>query len=380
MSDYLTFEEACALLNTPRSTLYRWLKEDKIPGHKLGRQWRFLRSELDAFVREDVNDNYELEDLIHRLTQPKGDQNMNTPSPSIKEISEQLIWHAVDQQASVIHLSPRTNTYQLKHRRAQGISTIDELSLTAFGQLDEHWVSASRSIRREEKRRLFLERQTANGAERIHVRYQKLETFAGEHLALHLIRENKIATSIDMITHTVEEQMTLERWSKAHSGLILIAGRSGSGKTTTAYCMLQEIAKRDDRVVFTIEDSVDFTLNQVNQVSVDLNNEIEYRRAFVDIIDSDLDVLFISSNFAQRHLTTLWGSALSAAESGRLVLVQIEADSAKEARTQFAQATKRSIDDHLVGVVWQSLSTDPNSHRRTAQYNFLSGSLDQRVI
>ena len=58
MSDYLNFDEASALLNTPRSTLYRWLKEGQIPGHKLGRQWRFLRSELDAFIHKKDGDSW----------------------------------------------------------------------------------------------------------------------------------------------------------------------------------------------------------------------------------------------------------------------------------------------------------------------------------
>ena len=49
MNDYMTFEEAAAFLSTPHSTLYRWLREERVPGHKLGRQWRFLRSELEDF-------------------------------------------------------------------------------------------------------------------------------------------------------------------------------------------------------------------------------------------------------------------------------------------------------------------------------------------
>ena len=180
-----------------------------------------------------------------------------------------------------------------------------------------------------------------------------------------------------MITNTPAEHDTLQRWSQAPQGVILIAGRPGSGKTTTAYCVLQEIAEREDRVVFTVEDSVEFSLKQVHQVSVDLDDEIAYRRAYADIIDSDIDVLFISSNFAQRHLHTLWGSALSAAESGHLVLVQLEADSVEDARTQFAQATQRPLDEHLVGVVWQCLESDAHSGQRSARYDFLSGALDQ---
>ena len=280
-------------------------------------------------------------------------------------------------QYHVTSLDITWKQYQATYRTAQGLRQIDELSAGAFDQLDEHWLSSSRPIRREEKRRLCLSRQRAENTDRLHIRYQKLDTFGGERLALHLIRESRIATSINMITNTQEEHATLHRWSQSSQGVILIAGRSGSGKTTTAYCLLQEIAQAEDRVVFTLEDSVEFSLTHVNQVSVDLDDEIAYRRAFTDIIDSDLDVLFISSHFAQRHLHTLWGSALSAAESGHLVLVQIEADSVEDAHNQFTQATQRTLDEHLVGVVWQCLEKDVNSGQRSAHYDFLSGALDQ---
>ena len=49
-SEYLDFDGAVQLLKTTPSTLYKWLQAGKIPGHKLGRQWRFLKDELEIHV------------------------------------------------------------------------------------------------------------------------------------------------------------------------------------------------------------------------------------------------------------------------------------------------------------------------------------------
>jgi len=49
-NEYLDFDQAVALLKTTPSTLYKWLQAGKIPGHKLGRQWRFLKEELEIHV------------------------------------------------------------------------------------------------------------------------------------------------------------------------------------------------------------------------------------------------------------------------------------------------------------------------------------------
>jgi len=48
--DFLNFDEAVEFLRTTPSTLYKWLQADKIPAHKLGRQWRFVRRELEAHL------------------------------------------------------------------------------------------------------------------------------------------------------------------------------------------------------------------------------------------------------------------------------------------------------------------------------------------
>ena len=377
MNKYMTFDEAAAFLHTPRSTLYRWLAEGRVPGHKLGRQWRFLRSELDQFIRSGDSDAREIDDLAAVLKGRLNEEDaMNVDLQTPKLVAERLIWDAANEGAWVVHLGPKDDGYDIRYRSKAGLTTLHPISSGAFDALDQHLVSVSQPLRRQEKRRFYLERAGKDGTERLQVRYQKLETFSGDRLTLRLVPEGRFPQEIDLITAEAEEAQRLRRWSKAKHGLILVAGRSGSGKTTTAYCLLNEIAKAKDKVIFTMEDTVEIFLANVNQVSVDLDDETAYRQALGDILDSDLDVLFIASNFAQRHLTTLWGSALSTAEAGHVVLVQLEANSADDALAKFCAATDRPIDDHLVGVVWQELITDEATGTRSAQYQFIDGPLD----
>ncbi len=79
----------------------------------------------------------------------------------------------------------------------------------------------------------------------------------------------------------------------ASHGLVLISGRSGSGKTTTAYVCWNELAQAKDKVIFTIEDPIGTYIPGVNQLEVDLDDERAYREAFSAVFDSDVDVLFI---------------------------------------------------------------------------------------
>ena len=340
MSDYLTFEEAAEFLNTPHSTLYRWLREGRVPGHKLGRQWRFLREELEAFRASGTRQHDEqlalaaLTALLEARKPQESDMELNAIESSA-QLAEHLIWDAADHGASRIHLQPADGGYSIRYRTADGLETLQQVSRPAFEALDRQLATGSTPARTEAKRRLCLDREVDGVSERLQVHYQKLSTFAGDRLTLGLIKESRLPQSIDEITTSAQDSAILRRWSQAPNGLILVSGRSGSGKTTTSFCCLGELAKSSDRVIFTIEEDVEVLLPDVEQVEVDLNDERAFRETFAAVLASDPDVLFLSSSVAPRHRSTLWSHALSAAESGHLVFVQIDAISTAHAKELF---------------------------------------------
>jgi type II secretory ATPase GspE/PulE/Tfp pilus assembly ATPase PilB-like protein len=173
---------------------------------------------------------------------------------------------------------------------------------------------------------------------------------------------------IDQITRCPDAAATLLRWSKAAQGLVLVSGPDGSGKTTTAYSCIAQVATAASARIRTVEDQLTHDLDGVDQRQIETETGAETLAA---LSDPEVDVLFVNGTPA------LWAPALDAAESGRLVFVQVEADSAGEALATFQQTTQRQVDATLVGVVWQQLNIDPETGRRHALYRFLSGALDR---
>ncbi|MEZ4458981.1 MAG: ATPase, T2SS/T4P/T4SS family [bacterium] len=376
MSDYLTFEQASEFLKTPASTLYRWVREGTVPGHKFGRQWRFRRDELEAALLGNVaSDPAPIQPLAEFLRARGGTMQIEqwqTPSG----IAEGLIWDAVDHGAQVIHLSPSGDGHELKYRGEAGLEPLLHLPRETFDALDDAWTTVSREVQGPNRRRIYVARGEGDDTQRVQVKYQRIETLSGPRITLRLIQESNFPPSFARIAPDGTDAATLERWASKPHGLVLVAGRSGSGKTTTAYVCLNHLAASGENVVFTIEEEVGMYLHGVNQVEVNLDDERAYREAFSSIFASDLDVLFIASTFAQRHRSTLWGTALSAAESGHLVFVQMEADSAEDALQKFRAAVDRPFDDHLVGAVWQELLPNDSGNGRHARYEFVRGPLD----
>lgn len=371
MSDYLTLSEAAEFLSTPRSTLYRWLREDRVPAHKLGRQWRFLRDELEAFRAGGPGDDASAalaSVRAHLATHLSPDTSM---SAAPAELARALVWEAVARGASAMHLAPKDGAHELRYRTGSGLQTVITLQADAFDALDAEWIRASRSIRDDARRRFFLER--GEPAERLQVRYRRLDTLAGPRLTLRLLRAAHQSVTVDRIA-SADVAATLRRWCSASHGLVLVTGRSGSGKTTTAYSCLAELAASDSRVIFTVEGAIGYYLPGVDQVEVDLHDEAALRSTLAAVTDSDPDVLFLSSGIAQPHQQLLCGVALSAAESGHLVFVQMDADSADDALRRFTEGAGRDVRRSLVGVVWQELVPKP-AGGRVARYELERGAL-----
>jgi len=55
MSDIFTAEEICRYLKIPRSTLYKLVRDKKIPAFRVGRHWRFKKEQIEAWVEEQAN-------------------------------------------------------------------------------------------------------------------------------------------------------------------------------------------------------------------------------------------------------------------------------------------------------------------------------------
>lgn len=376
----MTFDEAREFLNTPRSTLYRWVREGRVPGHKLGRQWRFLRSELEEFrsggSSQDAASALEsLAEVLNQRRRRQSEEDNMQHAHDLKspvELAEQVLWDAVDQGAGWIHINPEGTGHEIRYRTDEGLEQLVELGAGGFDALDRQWRERSSRMRNDDSRRMVLERDAEGESERVQVRYTRLDTAAGQRVSLRLLREDRIRTDLEAIVDSDEQLETFRRWSLASHGIVVLAGGSGSGKTTTAYACLTEAARAGDRLVFTIEDRHEFFLPDVHQIKIDMNDERAYRDAFMGVLDSDPDVLFISATYAQRNLGVLWGTALNAAESGHLVILQMEADSADDALERLSCAVDRPIDDLIVGASWQELDRDEEG-KQFARYELVNG-------
>ncbi|MCE9583868.1 MAG: Flp pilus assembly complex ATPase component TadA [Planctomycetes bacterium] len=375
MNYTLTLDQAAAFLGTSRSTLYKWLEAGKVPGKKLGGQWRFAEADLKSLRdgSSEKNSARELAELAaffqDRLPRAKGRNTMSkseqTVDPGVDSVADALVWDADDRKASDIHFQPRADGVHLSFRIAGNLEPVRTIGADTALALEQSWVSRGVLSPRSAQQQVFLSRKSGAGESQVQVFVQGLNTIQGRCLTLR-ITKGGLAFPLSHICSVKEDAARFERWLSLSHGLILLTGRSGSGKTTTLFsCLRHLVETRKADAIFSIEDPVHFRMDGVNQVDVAENDEAAFQTAFEQVMRSAPNVVAttVASPLAARR-------SLDAAHTGHLVLMTMEAASAQEAVQKFEGLVNEPLKGVPVFVAHQHL-TGGEGGRVKAVYTFL---------
>lgn len=172
------------------------------------------------------------------------------------------------------------------------------------------------------------------GARRIDVRASMIKLVTGPKVVLRLLDPGNLR-SLDTLGFQGMSLELLHRAISMPQGLIVTAGPTGSGKTTTLYAMVQELAS-PVRNIMTVENPIEYRLPYVSQIPVraDLGDRsVTFARALRTILRLDPDVILIGEVRDSETARV----ALDAALTGHLVLTTIHASSATGVFTRFIE-------------------------------------------
>lgn len=378
---YINFNEAVEILNTTRSTLYKWLQAGKIPGHKLGSQWRFCKDELFSFLnnndsqRKLQESTYQLNQFFDHRNNTARENHVN--AQTVGELAEKLLWDAVNTKASGVHIQPNKNQYSLFYRfygEKSFLEQIAELDKNLFEAIINYWNQISTPTTSENNRRFFLNREQDGVKESLQVRFQQLNTVQGQRVTLKILATDQSLFTLKAAVHDTKSLKQFNNWSSKPYGIIVISGRVGSGKTTTIYCTIQELLKKK-RMVCSMETPIEIVMEGTNQVEVDFNDMKNVAKTFDALMESDFDVMCLGLASPGQRQELIEDLALRSAMSGHLVLLQIESNSIKNTMEQLNHKTNGKFEEYLVGISWQKLVKLPNDKGYIAKYEMQDGKL-----
>lgn len=159
--------------------------------------------------------------------------------------------------------------------------------------------------------------------ERIDIRVSILPSLYGEKVVLRLLSNDTDNINIDNLGLDTQQLTDIKRTLKKPSGILLISGPTGSGKTTTLYATLKELNTEQTNIL-TIEDPIEYTLDGINQVQLKENIGLSFASALRTFLRQDPDIIMLGEI---RDPETAQ-MAIRAAMTGHLVLSTIHTNSA----------------------------------------------------
>ena len=162
--------------------------------------------------------------------------------------------------------------------------------------------------------------KTANGT--VSFRVASAGAVGGEKLSIRVLSQNTGVYTLENIGLSEKHRTVIRETLAKPSGMILMCGPTGSGKTTTLYAMLNEI-DLFLRNVITVEDPIEYVLPSASQIEVNPKADITFASALRSILRQDPDVICVGEIRDEETA----GIALRAAQTGHLVLATVHSNS-----------------------------------------------------
>ena len=186
-----------------------------------------------------------------------------------------------------------------------------------------------------------------------------------------------IATEIPTM-ESLDLPLVLKTFCRKPQGLVLVAGPTGSGKSSSLAAMMQHINETERLHVVTIEDPIEFLFRDKRsfitqrEVGIDTNS---YEDALKNAMRQDPDVMLVGEIRSMETMKT----ALNAAETGHLVFSTVHANSSYEAISRIVGAfpvqsrdeVRRQLGDVLIASLFQKLIPSADGKNRKAAVEIL---------
>lgn len=211
---------------------------------------------------------------------------------STHAVVDQIFSYAVSSGASDIHIEPADNHIHVRLRRDGVLCTIAELPIAKLDTLTARIkIMASMDIankRIPQDGRLVWDGDGAG----IDMRVSTMPTIRGEKTVIRLLDAGRISLDLDALGMGNEAVSLIRRAVQQRTGLFIMSGPTGSGKTTTLYSAVKEIQDPSISIV-SLEDPVEYHLEGISQSQINAKCGLEFQNGLRALLRQDPDVIII---------------------------------------------------------------------------------------
>lgn len=184
------------------------------------------------------------------------------------------------------------------------------------------------------------------------LRISSIPVLSGEKFVVRILDKSIEYCSVESIYSDISQVNQIKRLLLRSSGMILITGPTGSGKSTTLYAMLKELNNNKLNIT-SIEDPVEYTMKGINQISVNNKAGVTFAAGLRSILRQDPDIIMIGEIRDEETAAI----AIRAAITGHLVLSTLHTNDALGTVNRLIEMgiERYLLSDALAAVIAQRL-------------------------
>ncbi len=287
-----------------------------------------------------------------------------TEAAPIVRLVNSIIERAIVEKASDIHIEPQETIMNIRMRidgKLNNILTIpkdlQQAVISRFkviGNMD----IAERRIPQDGRAAMRLENQDVD------LRLSTLPTIFGEKIVIRILLKNEQLLTRKGIGLTEENNKRFDRLLKFNSGVILIVGPTGSGKSSTMYTLIRELISESTNLIL-LEDPVEYQIAGVTQVQINEKTGMTFANALRAVLRQDPDIIGVGE-IRDGETAEI---AMRAAMTGHLVVSTIHTEDALSAidRLHDMGVEPFLISSGIRGIISQRLVRKICPHCKTVE-------------
>ncbi len=272
----------------------------------------------------------------------------------IVQIVDWLLQYAFDQRASDIHMEPRREQGKIRFRIDGVLQHVYDMPATVMTAVTSRIKVLGRmdvvEKRRPQDGRIKTKMHTGD---EIELRLSTMPTAFGEKLVLRIFNPEVLVKDFAALGFSDKDIANWNQMVTQPHGIILVTGPTGSGKTTTLYSTLRQLAKPEVNVC-TVEDPIEMVVSDFNQMQVQHNIGVDFAAGIRTLLRQDPDIIMVGE-IRDRETAEM---AIQAALTGHLVLSTLHTNDAASAipRLREIGIPAYLINATLLGVMAQRLT------------------------
>lgn len=271
---------------------------------------------------------------------------------NIQEVEKQILSEAVLSKASDIHFEPNGQILIIRFRINGLLVTVRKLSIQEYNE-----ISARLKIKANMDITIKSKPQDGNMQIKINnyiynCRLSAIPVLDGEKIVIRIIYQENLLKRTEELSFSKRQQRLIDKMVLLKTGLFIINGPTGSGKSTTLYSILNSI--KDQRInITTLEDPIEFKMDGINQVALNSKLGITFAEGLKSILRQDPDVIMLGEIRDEETAKM----AVRAAITGHKVYSTIHTKSPREVYLRLEEMGAKAylVRDAVCGIISQRL-------------------------